>query len=171
MIFIYNCYGGTHSSSLASAIHLNKLPQDRIPTKSEILNTDYFNKLSCKDMGRIIYRGMDEEGNKVFSLGRGTSRVLLPCLKNLIVLLQQEWNVNEKILLSNMTPTVTLPMTVGGFLSRRLRIDSIGVPLLVMGAQQAYKEIVEVVNFTKESAKTLQEPVLLLLNSRNGRTY
>ena len=171
MIFIYNCYGGTHSSSLASAIHLNKLPQDRIPTKSEILNTDYFNKLSCKDMGRIIYRGMDEEGNKVFSLGRGTSRVLLPCLKNFIMLLQQECNVNEKILLSNMTPTVTLPMTVGGFLSRRLGIDTIGVPLLVMGAQQAYKEIVEVVNFTKESAKTLQEPVLMLLNSRNGRTY
>ena len=26
MIFIYNCYGGTYSSSLASAVHLKKLP-------------------------------------------------------------------------------------------------------------------------------------------------
>ncbi len=171
MIFIYNCFGGTHSSSLASAVHLNKLPQDRIPTKDEILNTDYFNKLSYKDMGRIIYRGTDEEGNKVFSVGRGTSRVLLPCLKNLITMLHNECGLNEKIVLSNMTPTVTFPMTVGGFLSRGLGIDFLGVPILLIGAQQAYRNIVEVVKFTKESAKTLKDPVLVLLNNKGGRTY
>lgn len=171
MIFIYNCFGGTHSSSLASAVHLNKLPKDRIPTKSEILDVDYFNKLSYKDMGRIIYRGTDEEGNKVYSIGRGTSRVLLPCLKNLIAMLHNECNLNQKIVLSNMTPTVTFPMTVGGFLSRGLGIDFIGVPLLLRGAQQAFKEIIEVVNFTQESAKTLSDPVLVLSNNKKGRTH
>jgi hypothetical protein len=35
MVIIYNCYGGTHSSILASAIHLKKLPIDRIPSKQE----------------------------------------------------------------------------------------------------------------------------------------
>ena len=165
MIFIYNCYGGTHSSSLASAVHLNKLPLDRIPTKSEILNTEYFNKLTYKDMGRIIYRGTDEEANKVFSVGRGSSKVLLPCLKNLITILDNESSLKEKIILSNMTPTVTFPMTVGGLLSRALGIDFIGVPLLLIGAQQAYQQVLRVVKHTKESAKTINEPVLLLFNN------
>ncbi|MES9753852.1 DUF3189 family protein, partial [Bacillus wiedmannii] len=38
MIFIYTDFGGTHSTSLAAAYHLNKLPTDRKLTKEEILN-------------------------------------------------------------------------------------------------------------------------------------
>ena len=165
MIFIYNCYGGTHSSSLASAVHLNKLPLDRIPTKDEILGVDYFNKLKYKDMGRIIYRGTDEDGNKVFSIGRGTSRVLIPCLKNLITVLHNECGFNDKIIFSNMSPTVPFPMTIGGFFSRGLGMDFIGVPFLVIGAKQAYKRVVEIVNYTKESSKTLNDSVLVLMNN------
>jgi hypothetical protein len=166
MIYIYNCYGGTHSSSLAAAVHLKKLPLDRIPTKEEILNVDQFNKLTYKDMGRIIYRGTDEEGNKVFSVGRGTSRVLIPCLKNLITLLHDECGFKDKIIFSNMSPTVPPAMTMGGFFSRGLKIDFIGVPLLVIGAKQAYKKVIEIVDRTKESAKTLNEPVLILMNDK-----
>lgn len=164
MIYIYNCYGGTHSSSLASAVHLNKLPVGRIPTKEEILGVDYFNKLKYKDMGKIIYRGVDEDGNKVFSVGRGTSKVLIPCLKNLICILHDECGLNEKIIFSNMSPTVPPAMTVGGFFARGLGIEFIGMPFLIIGAKQAYKRIVEIVNHTKESAKTLNESVLVLMN-------
>ena len=142
MIYIYNCYGGTHSSSLASAVHLKKLPADRIPTREEILNTDYFNKLTYKDMGRIIYRGTDDEGNKVFTVGRGTSRVLIPCIKNLITLLHEECGLEEKVVLSNMSPAVPPAMTVGGFFSRGLHIHFIGVPLLVIGAKEDRKSVV-----------------------------
>lgn len=166
MIFIYNCFGGTHSSSLASAVHLKKLPADRIPTREEILNIDLFNKLTYKDMGKIIYRGTDEEGNKIFTLGRGTSKVLIPCLKDFSTLLNKDFGFNERIIFSNMTPTVTFPMTIGGFLSRRLGIDFIGVPLLVIGTKQAYRKVVQVVNYTKECAKTLSDPVLVLLNNK-----
>lgn len=166
MIFIYNCYGGTHSSSLASAIHLQKLPTDRIPTKDEILKTAYFNKLKYKDMGRIIFRGIDAEGNKVYSIGRGTSKVLIPCLENLINLLHNECGVNEKIIFSNMSPTVPPAMTMGGFFSRGLGIHFIGVPLLVIGAKQAYNRIIEIVDNTKESARTQNEPVLVLSNDK-----
>jgi len=164
MIYIYNCYGGTHSSSLASAVHLNKLPLDRIPTKDEILGTNHFNKLKYKDMGRIIYRGIDEDGNKVYSVGRGTSKILIPCLKNMITILHDECCFNEKIIFSNMSPTVPPAMTMGGFFARGLGMDFIGVPLLVIGAKQAYKRIIEIVNHTKESAKTLNGPVLVLMN-------
>ena len=115
-------------------------------------------------MGRIIYRGIDDEGNKVYSIGRGTSKALIPCLKNLITILHDECSLNEKIIFSNMSPTVPPAMTMGGFFARGLGIDFIGVPLLVTGAKQAYKRVIEIVNHTRESAKTLNDPVLVLMN-------
>jgi hypothetical protein len=164
MIYIYNCYGGTHSSSIASAVHLKKLPADRIPTKQEILDIDQFNKLTYKDMGRIIYRGIDDEGNKVYTLGRGTSKVLVPCLQNLILLLTRECGLQDRLVFSNMSPTVPPAMTMGGFFSRGLGIHFIGVPLLVIGAKQAYMNIVRLVDLTKDAAKKTNEPVLVLKN-------
>jgi hypothetical protein len=166
MIFIYNCYAGTHSSSLASAVHLNKLPADRIPTKQEILDTDYFDKLKTTDMGRIIFRGTDEEGNKVFTVGRGSSKLIVPSLVNLLNILCDDYGFQEKVVFSNMSPTVPLAMTIGGFMSRRLGMTAIGSPLLVIGAKQAHKRIVEIVRNTKASAKSLKEHVLVLPNDK-----
>jgi len=150
MIFIYNCYGGTHSSSLASSIHLGILPFDRVPSKKEILNTPYFDKLKYKDMGRIIYRGTDRWGNKVYTLGRGTSKALLPALENLVNLLKRECGLNEEIVFINASPTVPLLMTLGGFISRGLKLHFLGRPLLAMGAQRAYHKVVDLVNKTLE---------------------
>lgn len=168
MIFIYNCYAGTHTSSLASAIHLKKLPADRVLTKREILETDYFDKLKPKDIGRIIYRGTDDEGNKVFTMGRGTSKLVVPCLSNLIDLLCSDYGFQEKIIFSNMSPTVTPILSVGGFVSRRFGLQFIGTPLLIIGAKQAHKRIAEIVNNTRKSAKTLNENVLVLSNKKIG---
>lgn len=164
MIYIYNCYGGTHSSSIAAAVHLKKVPLDRVPTREEILNIDYFNKLTYRDMGRIIYRGMDDEGNKVFSVGRGTSKTLIPCLENLINLIHDECGFNDKIIFSNMSPCVPPAMTLGGFFSRGLGIHFIGVPLLAIGARQTFFDIVKVVNLTKERAKTANSAVSVFKN-------
>lgn len=164
MIYIYNCYGGTHSSSLASAVHLRQLPTNRLPTREEILATSYFNKLTYKDMGRVIFRGTDDEGNKVFSIGRGTSKVLIPCLTELINLLCSDYGFNEKIIFSNMSPTVPPAMTMGGFFSRGLGINFIGVPLLVIGARQAYWRVMEIVAATREKAKKFDGHVLVLEN-------
>ena len=151
MIYIYNCYGGTHSSSLASAIHLGNLPIDRIPTKEEILNTAYFDTLTYKDMGKIIYRGTDKWGNRVYTMGRGTSKVLIPAIGNLIGLLKIECGLTDEIVLINASPTVTFPMTVGGFLSRGLKLHFIGRNLLVIGVKQTYFNIVKLVAATLET--------------------
>jgi hypothetical protein len=151
MIYIYNCYGGTHSSSLASAIHLGNLPVDRIPTKQEILNTAHFDKLTYKDMGVIIYRGTDKWGNKVYTMGRGTSKVLIPAITNLIGLLKIECGFIDEIILTNASPTVTFPMTMGGFFSRGLKLHFIGRPLLVIGVKQTYFNIVKLVRSTLET--------------------
>lgn len=164
MIYIYNCYGGTHSSALAAAYHLKKLPADRIPTKEEILNIDIFNKLRTSDMGRMIYHGNDEDGNKVYTVGRGSSKALVPALKELLLLVNEDQQRTDKVILSNASPTVPLAMTFGGLFSRRLHIDFIGVPLLIKGAQQTYHNIITLVEKTKSTARDTVKSVEVLEN-------
>ncbi|UCZ54426.1 DUF3189 family protein [Bacillus shivajii] len=163
MIYIYNCYGGTHSSALAAAYHLKKIPEST-PTKEEILGIDTFNKLKTKDMGRIIFHGKDNEENLVYTIGRGRSKALVPAMKNLLLLLQENGEKHEQVILSNASPTVPLSMTFGGLFSRRLHIDFIGVPLLIKGAKKTYPNIKKLVEKTKEVAKSSTNDVEVLDN-------
>ncbi|MBM7646159.1 hypothetical protein JOD45_002385 [Scopulibacillus daqui] len=164
MIYIYNCFGGTHSSALAAAYHLNKLPLDHQPTKEDILRVDIFNKLTYKDRGKFYLHGVDEDNNKVYTLGRGNSKALVPALRHLALILQEKQAVKEPIVISNTSPTVPLAMTFGGFFSRGLKLHFIGVPLLVMGAKKAHQNIINLVNHTKEYGRTLKSEIEILDN-------
>ncbi len=164
MIYIYNDYGGTHSTALAAAYHLKRLPADHKLTKEEILNVDYFNKLTSSDMGKIIFHGIDEDENSVYTIGRKSSKLVVPSLKNLSLLLQDKYQGHEKIVFSNTSPTVPFAMTIGGFLSRGLKIDFLGVPLLVLGAKQCFNDIVRLVEHTKQTGKSTNAKVIVLEN-------
>ncbi|MDM5314980.1 DUF3189 family protein [Fictibacillus sp. b24] len=164
MIYIYNDYGGTHTTSLAAAFHLNKLPRNVEPSKEQILNVPYFNKLNTSDMGTIIFHGNDEDGHSVYTVGRGRSKIFVPGLKNLFELLENRSTTGERIIFSNTSPTVPLAMTFGGLFSRRLGIDFIGVPLLVKGAKQASAQIAHLVEQTKRIAKESNQQVVILEN-------
>lgn len=169
MVIIYNCYGGTHSSILASAIHLKKLPSDRVPTRQEILKTEYFNKLTYKDMGRLIFHGVDDDGNRIFTIGRGTSKALVPAMLNLAIALCRDSSLDEHFLFINCSATVPLLMTIGGFLSRGLHIDFIGVPLLVAGARQTYYNIANLVKKSKEICRDKSKECLVINVDKKGR--
>ncbi|AKA67907.1 DUF3189 family protein [Clostridium scatologenes] len=169
MIYIYNCYGGTHSSILAVAYHLKMLDENREPTKDEILGLPNFNKLVYGNRGELFYYGCDEDKNKVYVIGRGRSKVLIPGLYNLATMLHKQNLLDEKIIFSNVSPTVPLPMTFGGLFSRWLKIDFIGVPLLVMGAKQAYKNIIKLVYHTKKAGKKADSEVIILDNKEFGK--
>ncbi|CAM3236697.1 DUF3189 family protein [Sporolactobacillus spathodeae] len=164
MIYIYNDFGGTHTTALAAAYHLKKISGSQKLTKAEILSVPYFNKLNASDMGKFIFHGQDDDGNSVYTVGRGASKHLLPAIVNLSILLQKKYNGSEKIIFSNTSPTVPFSMTIGGLFSRWMKIDFIGVPLLVAGAKQCYPDIVRLVNDTKERAKTAVEKVTVLEN-------
>ena len=164
MIYIYNCYGGTHSSILAVAYHLEMLDETREPTKDEILNLPNFNKLEHGNRGELFYYGSYKDGNEVYTISRGGSKVLIPGLYNLASMLHKQKLLNEKIIFSNTAPTVPLPMTFGGLFSRWLKIDFIGVPLLVKGAKKSYKDIIELVKHTKKVAKEDKSEIIILDN-------
>ncbi|MCO7125650.1 DUF3189 family protein [Sporolactobacillus shoreicorticis] len=165
MIYIYNDFGGTHTTALAAAYHLKKISADHKLTKAEILAVPFFNKLNSSDMGKIIYHGIDDEGNSVYTVGRGTSKHLVPALNNLSLLLQQKYKGTEKIIFSNTSPTVPFAMTIGGLCSRWLKIDLIGVPLLVLGAKQCCQDINRLVASTKKAARTSEKNVTVLQNN------
>jgi hypothetical protein len=166
MIYIYNDFGGTHTTAMAASYHLKKLSTDRPLTKDDILNIDYFNKLDPSDCGKIIFHGADEDGNFVYTIGRKSSKIVVPALKNLSLLLQDKYNGDEPILFSNTSPSVPFVMKIGGFLSRQLKIDWIGVPLLVLGAKQCYRDIIRLVEHTKEIGQSTKEKVVVLENKQ-----
>ena len=164
MIFIYNDYGGTHTTSLAAAYHLKKLPTNRRLTKEEILNVDYFNKLTRADFGKLIFHGIDEDKNSVYTIGRKSNKLVVPALKNLSMVLQEKYQGQEKIIFSNTSPTVPFALTMGGLFSRGLKIDFIGVPFLIVGAKQCCLDIYRLVENTKQTANSTNELVTVLDN-------
>jgi hypothetical protein len=166
MIYIYNDYGGTHTTAMAAAYHLKQLPQsERMLTTEEILNVKFFNKLTHADFGKLIFHGTDEDGNPVYTIGRKRNKLLVPALKEMSLLLQERFQADEKIIFSNTSPTVPLAMTFGGFFSRGLKIDFLGVPLLVKGAKQCCDNVFRLVENTKEIGRTnFNENVIILEN-------
>ncbi|MEK5027380.1 DUF3189 family protein [Paenibacillus sp. FSL M7-1046] len=164
MIYIYNDYGGTHTTALAAAYHLKQITQsERKLTTEEILNVKFFNKLTKNDFGKIIFHGIDEHGDSVYTIGRKSSKLVVPALRDLSLLLESKYHFEEKIIFSNTSPTVPIPMSIGGFFSRGLKIDFIGVPLLVMGAKQCCDNIFRLVENTKQIGKSANEEQVIIL--------
>lgn len=148
MHIIYHCVGGCHSSCTAAAIHLNMLPTNHTPSKYDLLNIPFFDTLEKTDMGKIIYRGTDEFGNKIYTLGRQfVPHIVIPSIKDMWQILRQK---EEDLLMVNTLPCVNFLMRVGGFSSRRLKWVKFGRPIVAYGTLLAYKDIVKVVKETKK---------------------
>ena len=55
MIFIYNDFGGTHTTVLAAAYHLKKLDENREPTYKNIIHLVHTTKSTAKNStGKLI---------------------------------------------------------------------------------------------------------------------
>ncbi|WP_330375495.1 DUF3189 family protein [Inediibacterium massiliense] len=145
---IYHCVGGCHSSCTAAAIHLNMLPLDHIPKEYDLLNVPFFDALEKTDAGKIIYRGTDEWGNSIYTLGRQfVPHIVLSSILDTWKILAPS---SEKLLLVNTIPCVNTLMRIGGFSSRRLHWVRFGRPIVAKGTIQAYKNIMKVVEETKK---------------------
>ncbi|QXM06260.1 DUF3189 family protein [Crassaminicella indica] len=148
MYIIYHCVGGCHSSCTAAAIHLNILPTHHTPNKHDLLNIPFFDTLEKTDAGKIIYRGTDECGNKIYTLGRQfVPHIIIPCIKDMWNILGQK---EEDLLIIDTLPCVNWLMKIGGFISRRLKWITFGRPIVAHGTILAYKDLVKLVEETKK---------------------
>lgn len=120
-------------------------------------------------MGRLIFHGTDAEGNRVYSIGRGTSKALIPAMRNLAIELFRQSGINECIAFINCSPTVPMSMTIGGFFSRGLHIDFVGVPLLAIGARRTYNNILNLVEKSKEICRQKPDKFCIIDMDVKGR--
>lgn len=148
MIIIYNCYGGAHSSVTAAALHLQLLSDTRRPSSAELLNLPYFDAQVGKDHGRIRFMGFDSKGNKIYiaskkNLGRYYEKIMYHLLAISGV------NQNNFVFINTM-PYVNVWMIIGGYLSRRLGLKTLGRPLVIYGTKKSYWKFVHLVNLVKD---------------------
>lgn len=149
MKIIYTCYGGAHSSIVASAIHMGYLPVDRIPTKEEILNIPYYDQSPKEFRGTPIYIGTDEKLRKIYALGMGSYRKEYTEVAYNFAF-QLSTDVKKNIQIINVVPLLSFSVKIGGFLSRRVGLIKLGRPLTVAGIQKRYNLFIELVEDVKK---------------------
>lgn len=153
MKIIYYCYGGTHSSVLAAAIHTGQLIGDEVPSKKRIYSLPLYDKISKKELGHPFFYGADEFGNLIYVLGLGTKRNLL---KEFLLDYLKLFNIKtENIMLVAALPYVNSFTKLGGILSRRLGLVSIGRPIVTHTLQKLYPEYNNLVTKVKMKLKNM----------------
>lgn len=141
---IYTCYGGTHSSPVAAAIHLGLLPRDRVPSAGQLETLPLFDRVDGTSRGRLTLVGVDGRGNPVYVVGRGSTD--LAALRNTIQsTLRLAGRADLPLLVVDTLDCVNGLMRVGGYLSRRLDLVRIGRPLVILGTQLTYPRLVRLV--------------------------
>jgi len=146
MKIIYHCYGGSHSSVIAAALHLGLLAKDRIPNETELMAIPYFDKTTNADFGSIRFMGKDEYNNEVYVLGKkNMGDRYSNLLKGIAKILGEE----EQLLAVNCMNRVNMFMKLGGFSSRKMGLVSLGRPVVVQGSRKAFLELVNLVEITR----------------------
>lgn len=114
-VVIYACYAGTHSSILASRIHLG----EKITCRADIASIPFFDQRLKSDIGVPLRLGQDAYGSAVYALGTGwLSKEVEWALLDAV-----ECAIPEaRVCLCHIRPVLDLRARVGGFLSRRLSV-------------------------------------------------
>jgi len=164
MKIIYHCYGGAHSSVTAAGIHLGLLPTHRLPTGDELMRLPYFDKTDGNDFGLIRMMGVDEYGNEVYVLGKkGMGERFSRTLEGMAKIIGAE----QELRVVNTMACVNWIMMIGGYLSRRMGLLSIGRPLVIYGTRKAFFHLVKMVKDCQLKARDKHFRVSLPRNKKS----
>jgi hypothetical protein len=147
MKIIYCCYGGSHSSVTAAAIHVGILPTTNIPSSQQLLSVPYYDKQTGKDHGYFHYIGIDSDKNPVYIVGKHN---LGKHFEEIIRQIADIFQIKQReLIIVDTMPYVNYTMMIGGFSSRRLGITLIGRPIVIWGTKKAYWGLINLVNRIK----------------------
>lgn len=152
-IVIYHCFGGTHSSIIAANLHLGRLPWQGAIEGAQFLSLTYFDQLDGNHLGLIIPHGQDEGGNLVCTVARHSEAILT---ENLLLSFSQLLGV-DLVMVNALSPLGSLAR-VGGFLSRRWGVVSLGRILLTRDCLRVYPRFLDLVGQTRVSLGLSREP-------------
>lgn len=156
MHVIYYCYGSAHSSVVSAAIHLGRLPSDRIPTQEEILGLADYDQVETWQIGTLFFKGHDEWDNPVYTLGLGPDR---PVARRALMTFLHQLGLNtDQLYLNEALPHINRYARIGGALSRRYGFVRVGRPLSAYGIRKNYGELVKFVREVKrEEGKRMEQ--------------
>lgn len=147
MKIIYHCFGGSHSSVTAAAIHAGLLQTSRLPTAQELIDLPYYDQQTSQDHGQLRYIGRDEFGNEIYIAGkRNLSNIFTRIMGDVAKVFGIDSN---EILLINTMPYVNWLMVIGGFSSRRMKWIKFGRPIVIKGTQFSFFKFVSLVDTVK----------------------
>lgn len=147
MHVIYYCYGSAHSSVTSAAIHLGRLPTDRVPTQEEILGLADYDQVESWQLGTLFFKGHDELKNPVYTLGLGPDQALAK--QALVSFLETLGLDTSDLFLNHALPHINRYARVGGSLSRKYGWIRLGRPLSAYGIRRNYGELVRFVQEVK----------------------
>lgn len=148
MKVIYHCYGSAHSSIIAAAIHLERLPLDRTPKVDEIISLPDFDVSRNDSLGHLYFKGKDKLGNEVYTIGMGSEMALVKNTLNAMIELCG--HKTEEFCFAEALPHINRLAKTGGALSRRYGWVKIGRFLAAKGICQSYNELTKFVEQTKK---------------------
>lgn len=153
MKIFYHCYGGAHTSIVCAAIHLNYLTKDDIPAAFAFKEIPFYDKMKNNDIGSTVFVGTDEYGCDIYIMGMRNGReVVIPAIKGY---LNEHYITNNDILFVNALVELHPVTALGGMLSRRLGLVSIGQPLTIWGIRRYYKIFVELVGKVQQKERDI----------------
>lgn len=151
MKVIYHCYGGTHSSVTAAAIHLGILPEDRIPGQEVFMQLPLYDRQDTCQHGHVFFMGIDEYGHEVYLTARRSQPVILE--KVFAGLVEAFGLLPSSYCLVNAMSQANWLMMLGGYLSRRWGLIRVGRPIVIMGTRFAYFKMVKLVKKIKDNLR------------------
>ncbi len=146
MKVIYHCYGGTHSSVLAAAMHLGLLEGKNL-SAPELFSCPLFDRLEHKKIGTINRMGRDSRGHEVYVMGcKNAGPLIEKILPEFCKILGAD---PRDILLVSTIPCLNIPLRIGGYLSRQAGLTAPGRFFLLLGARRSLPAIRATVEKTR----------------------
>ncbi len=147
MNIIYYCFAGAHASVVASAIHCGLLPVDRIPAYGEFVALPYYDRTAPRLIGSPYLMGRDARGHNVYFLGLRDQR--LPLISAVSTLLAAGGIDERDYLFQDAFPLINFSTKIGGLLSKRYCLTTVGRRITVWGMQRQYPAFVALVAAVK----------------------
>jgi hypothetical protein len=153
MNVIYHCHGGAHSSVMAAAIHTGRVTAPSTLSIGEVMALPYFDIQDDDELGAVRSVGVDYAGNRVYVMGRDRFSVLV---ERLFSSLSRLVGIDRSsYILSDALRYVNPLMVVGGTLSRRFRMVSLGRRIAAEGTRRAAPYLAGAVAFVEKRIQDL----------------
>lgn len=148
MELFYCCYGGAHTSVTCASIHLGYLPDNRVPSAAEFAELPFYDKMDNHKLGTPVYMGRDIQGWDIYIIGMKNAKTLvIPAIKSYLNVCSRDQSdfklINALIELHPIT-------SIGGVITRKLGLISLGRPMTIWGIRKTYPQFLKLVEEVKK---------------------